>query len=48
MEENNEKKPNTPRFSMNWIYIIIIVMLAVLFFTNTGSDAAGGSSTWKR
>ena len=42
MEENNEKKPNTPRFSMNWIYIIIIVMLAVLFFTNTGSDAAGG------
>ncbi len=42
MEENNEKKPNTPRFSMNWIYIIIIVMLAVLFFTNTGGDAAGG------
>ena len=42
MEDNKEKKPNTPRFSMNWIYIIIIVMLAVLFFTNTGSDAAGG------
>ena len=42
MEENKEKNPNTPRFNMNWIYIIIIVMLAVLFFTNTGGDAASG------
>ena len=42
MEENKEKNNNTPRFNMNWIYIIIIVMLAVLFFTNTGGEAAGG------
>ena len=46
MEENNEKNPNTPRFNMNWIYISIIVVLAVLFFTNTGSEtnSEGGVS----
>ena len=42
MEENQEKNPNTPRFNMNWIYITIIVVLAVLFFTNTDTDAVGG------
>ena len=43
MEENKDKKPNTPRFNMSWIYICFIILLAVLYFTNTGSsDTTGG------
>jgi ATP-dependent Zn protease len=42
MDENNNKT-NMPRFNMSWIYGIIIVVLAFLFFTNNG--ASGSSST---
>ena len=28
-----------PKFNMNWIYTIIIVMLALLFFTDGGGSA---------
>ena len=41
MEDNKEKNPKAPKFNMNWIYFSIIVVLAVLFFTNTGSEANG-------
>ena len=30
--DNNQ--PKMPKFNMNWIYTIIIVMLALLFFSN--------------
>ncbi len=47
MEENKDNRQNTPKFNMNWIYVSIIIMLAVLFFTNTGGDSAGGGISRK-
>ena len=49
MKEQNENKPNMPKFNMSWIYIIILVMLGVLYFTSTdnggtGSNGSGGIS----
>ena len=32
--DNNQ--PKMPKFNMNWIYTIIIAMLALLFFTDGG------------
>ena len=32
-----ENKNKMPRFNMNWIYGIIIVILVYLFFTGTGA-----------
>lgn len=40
--ENKNKKPlktNMPRFNLNWMYLIILVMLFGLFLTNDGSKA---------
>ena len=36
--DNNQ--PKMPKFNMNWIYTIIIVMLALLFFTDGMSTRA--------
>ena len=30
----NSNKPNMPKFNLSWVYLAIIVMLGVLFFTN--------------
>ena len=38
-----ENKNKMPRFNMNWIYGIIIVILVYLFFTGTGGSS---SKTW--
>ena len=35
--ENAPKGPKMPKFNMNWLYTIIIVVLAYLFFTGGGS-----------
>ena len=50
MEQNDNNKPNMPKFNMNWIYVTIIVALAILFFTNTGSEATsnGGGGIAKQ
>lgn len=39
MDNNNQNNPkmNMPKFNMNWIYIIVIVTLAILYFTEGGT-----------
>jgi ATP-dependent metalloprotease FtsH len=44
---NNDDQPKMPKFNMNWIYIIIAVSLALLFFTGGGESLAQGSGTSK-
>lgn len=44
---NNDDQPKMPKFNMNWIYIIIAVSLALLFFTGSGESLAQGSGTSK-
>ena len=38
MDKNNKKpnKVNMPKFNLNWLYAIIILMFAALYFTNQG------------
>jgi cell division protease FtsH len=38
------KKPKMPRFNMNWIYALIILVLAIVFLTDTGQAIGQGSS----
>ena len=45
--DNNRKplgdnQPKMPKFNMNWIYTIVIVLLAVLFFSDGGDMFFGG------
>ncbi len=35
MEQDNQK-PNMPKFNMNWIYVTILIALGILFFTGGG------------
>lgn len=42
---NNQ--PKMPRFNMNWIYIIVLIGLAVLFFTGGGDSLAKAAGTSK-
>lgn len=44
---NNDQQPKMPRFNMNWIYTVVIIALAVLFFTGGGNALATGSSQQK-
>ena len=37
-----DNQPKMPRFNMNWIYTIVIVLLAVLFFSDGGDMILGG------
>ena len=37
-----DNQPKMPRFNMNWIYTIVIVLLAVLFFSDGGNMILGG------
>lgn len=39
MANNNNKDPKMPRFNMNWLYMLVIVALGILFFTDGGSKA---------
>ncbi len=34
---NRINKPNKPKFNLNWLFTMILVMLAVLWFTNPGN-----------
>ena len=36
--KNNGPKMNMPRFNMNWIYILAILIILVLYFTDGGSS----------
>lgn len=46
-QNNNDDQPKMPKFNMNWIYIIIAVSLALLFFTGGGESLAQGAGTSK-
>ncbi|MGI6242121.1 MAG: ATP-dependent zinc metalloprotease FtsH [Prevotella sp.] len=46
-QNNKDDQPKMPKFNMNWIYIIIAVSLALLFFTGGGESLAQGSGTSK-
>ena len=41
MGDNNQ--PKMPRFNMNWIYLLVIVTLGILFFTGGGNSIAEGA-----
>ncbi len=41
---NGERSPKMPQFNMNWIYLIIIIILGILFFTDGGSTIGKGES----
>ena len=41
-QHNNNEQPKMPKFNMNWIYTIIIILLAMLFFSDGGSAFMGG------
>ncbi|MBM6991980.1 MAG: ATP-dependent zinc metalloprotease FtsH [Prevotella sp.] len=55
MDNNNRQFPNSggdnqpkmPKFNMNWIYIIIAVSLAIMFFTGGGDSLAKGAGASK-
>ena len=42
---NNEPKMNMPKFNMNWIYILAIIALAVLYFTNGNENSSVQTTT---
>ena len=41
---NGDEQPKMPKFNMNWIYTIIIMVLALLFFSNGGNVFFGEAS----
>ena len=43
----HNNQPKMPRFNMNWIYIIVLIGLAVLFFTGGGDSLAKAAGTSK-
>ena len=43
---NNNDQPKMPKFNMNWIYGLIIIGLAILFFSG-GGNALGGDGASK-
>ena len=43
----NDKQPKMPRFNMNWIYTLVIIALAILFFTGGGNALATGAAQEK-
>ena len=43
----NDKQPKMPRFNMNWIYTVVIIALAILFFTGGGNALASGAGQEK-
>ncbi len=45
--QNKDNQPKMPRFNMNWIYIIIALALAFLFFTGGGDTLAKSAGASK-
>ncbi|EGN57957.1 ATP-dependent zinc metalloprotease FtsH [Hallella multisaccharivorax DSM 17128] len=42
---NNQQQPKMPRFNMNWLYIIVAVVLAIMLFSGGGGSIIKGSSS---
>lgn len=40
---NNTEQPKMPKFNMNWVYAIVLIVLAVLFFTGAPDRLTSGS-----
>ena len=38
--DNNKNKMNMPKFSLNWAYIVIIILLAYLFWQGKGNNGS--------
>lgn len=43
--QGDNNQPKMPRFNMNWLYGLIIVTLAILFFTGGGNALLSGSGS---
>ena len=44
-KQNNEPKMNMPKFNMNWIYMLAIVALAVLYLTSGNEKSSVQTTT---
>ena len=42
LNNNNDKGPDMkmPKFNMNWIYLLMMVVLGVLYFTSGNSNSS--------
>ena len=40
---NNNRQPKMPRFNMNWLYITVAIVLAILLFSGGGNSIAKGT-----
>lgn len=45
--KKDDQQPKMPRFNMNWIYTVVIIALAILFFTGGGNALATGAGQEK-
>ena len=47
MSNQNNKNPkmNMPKFNMNWLYFIVLAILAFLFFTGGGGKSSVSVTT---
>jgi cell division protease FtsH len=43
---NNNNKMNMPKFNLNWMYFIILAVLAGLYFANDSSTVKQRSRLW--
>ena len=41
----NDQQPKMPKFNMNWLYIIVAVVLAIMLFSGGGGSIVKGSSS---
>ena len=41
----NNEQPKMPKFNMNWLYILIVISLIALFFTDSGSNLMSTAAT---
>ena len=47
-DKNKDKKNNMPKFNMTWVYVVILIALGLLFFTNNGGDGQTGGGKQER
>ena len=44
-QSNNDPKMNMPKFNMNWIYMLALIALGVLYFTNGNENSSVQTTT---
>ena len=45
MEENNKEKNGMPRFNLTWLYVILLIVLGIAWFSSS-DDSASKSATY--